>query len=173
MSNTHTFIHMYIYLHSTVSYFTFLSWLYNISFNIQFSHPFKSFTTLKGCLSLNFSKFLCEIQSEFSKYLNSFLSSVLTTAPHHQRHATQATPASGWQSSGDVVDAIVLSLRWDNPTKSLTHAICLNLSAKLSAALHRRSAPSYVCAGLSIRKADEQARSCSAQVPNEVPREEL
>lgn len=142
-------------------------------FNIQFSHPFKSFTTLKGCLSLNFSKFLCEIQSEFSKYLNSFLSSVLTTAPHHQRHATPATPASGWQSSGDVVDAIVLSLRSDNPTKSLTHAICLNLSAKLSAALHRRSAPSYVCAGLSIRKADEQARSCSAQVPNEVPREEL
>lgn len=119
-------------------------------------------------LPLNFPKFLCEIQSEFSKYLNSFLSSVVTTAPHH---ATPATPASGWQSSGDVVDAIVLSLRSDNPTKSLTHAICLNLSAKLSAALHRRSAPSYVCAGLSIRKADAQARSCSAQVPNEVPRD--
>lgn len=59
-----------------------------------------------------------------------------------------ATPASGWQSSSiDVVDAIVLSPHSDNPTKSLTHAICLNLSAKLSAVLHRRSAPSYVCAG--------------------------
>lgn len=112
--------------------------------------------------------FCVKFNLKYSKYLNSFLSSVLTTAPHH---AMAATPASGWQSWGDVVDAIVLSLRLDNPTKSLTHAICLNLSAKLSAALHRRSAPSYVCAGLSIRTADEQGsrrRSCSIQVPNEV-----
>lgn len=88
-----------------------------------------------------------------------------------------ATPASGWQSSSiDVVDAIVLSPHSDNPTKSLTHAICLNLSAKLSAVLHRRSAPSYVCAGagMSIRtegRAPLTERNCSIQVPNEVPRE--
>lgn len=131
------------------------------------------FIEIQSINSFDFPKFLSEIQYVFSNYLNSFFFLISFNTTSH----TTATPAaSGWQSSSDVVDAIALSLHSDNPTKSLTHAICLNLSAKLSAVLHRRSAPSYVCAGAGAVYEDERqgkrpGGTAVSEVPNEIPRE--